>query len=316
MRRSIIRALNSRLASGLLFAAGTLGFVAGAGAAEPKLALPNPPNVVENADSAVQVHFSVPALSQIPYISRLFKNVGVPADGPNFERIGVDFDFAVDADAEGTMTVCPTEAPLFFGALPHCQAQPAQCQFGPMVFSCQVPGAAAACATSCCDATACGTAQNKWSGPNCASKTGVAVTGPQVNSFVAHCSAAECLHALNREDSTFVQIAVLESRTEMMEEIIPLIIEKAKLEAKVELMAEREKMHKEFVELATTNAHLQARLEFQKEQMAMLQQTIKLAHENESLKQRIAQLEHRGAAIVPAQAPTPVYVPAVPAIQR
>lgn len=302
MNQRILRTVIAGLASGLLLATGTLGTLNQAGADEPRIALPTPPNVIENSGSAVQVHVGLPVLSKIPFVNRLFKNIGPGGEDLQVERIGIDFDFDVRADANGAVTVCPTEGAKFFSAAPAGAAVPAQFRTAPLIVEWQTPAAVGHCATASAQAPACCATNGKCAGPSCQQMSDAVMVGPHANLFVTRCSEAECVREVSGGDSVFVQAAVFEARTEMMEELLPLAIEHAKLEAKVEHLAEREEMHKQLFQLAATNAQLQARLEFQKEQMAMLEQTIKLTHENDLLKQRIAALELRGAPTAPAQA--------------
>ncbi|MGE0760857.1 MAG: hypothetical protein AB7F89_20865 [Pirellulaceae bacterium] len=89
-------------------------------------------------------------------------------------------------------------------------------------------------------------------------------------------------------------------RTETMEEIMSLVVDKMVAEAKLtiaeKLMAERESAQRELAELKADNMRLQVMAEAAEARHASEKAQMELALENEQLKSRVAELEQQSAA--------------------
>lgn len=217
----------------------------------------------EPACTACEV--GVPMLSKIPYVNRLFKNVGVPcaeecdaektvlravpipgkprhfrqvgADG--LERIGIDFDFEIDGpDARGVSHATPT---------------------GPTTAKCEE------------EKLSCDTCE-KCEGGTCVlpafafKKTEQA---DQPHSTTAQTIIEVCDYFLGKieglyEERTDERSEWNSERMELIEALVESRVENAQLAAKLEFAAEREK-------LALENAVLKAQLAVMEERLAALE---------------------------------------------
>jgi hypothetical protein len=79
----------------------------------------------------------------------------------------------------------------------------------------------------------------------------------------------------------------------MFESLAEALIEKAKLEAKLEMVEHRDALLKEMVALHAENARLKAQTELAQQKEELLQTQLATVLENERLKQRVAELERQ-----------------------
>ncbi|HUE72517.1 MAG TPA: hypothetical protein VMP01_16655 [Pirellulaceae bacterium] len=239
----------------------------------------------------------VPMLDKIPYVGRLFKNSAVkPACDETVERIGVDFDFLPGQVIRfhGPLDVCPEVCPV----CPVAASKDAVKCAGESCEAC--PAKVVATAAKCCEKSACGCAGGKCcAAKDIVSKGELSELWEHIAELTAENAAMEA--TLESQEAILEATleghgAVLEAKGEMFESVAELMVEKAKLEAKLEMVEHRDAMLKEMVELHAENARLkaQAELAVQKEELLKAQLTTVL--ENERLKQRVAELErsHHG----------------------
>ena len=190
---------------------------------------------------------AIPFWSKIPYVSRLFKNVGQQ----EFERIGVDFDIEV-------CQACPTTTPLFMvRRTAHGQIAAPCCENEPCC------GKDYEESSACCRAS-CETA--KHGGPS----------WEQIVELTAENAALEA--------TLEAQTAFHKEKSELFEMFAEVSMEKAKLEAKVESQAQHIELTKEMLTLVSENARLKAQVEMAEAKVALVHEMAKLALENEQLK--------------------------------
>ena len=250
----------------------------------------------------------VPVLSKIPYISRLFKNVGVAHEAgceagqcpqtpcaDQLERIGVDFELC---------QTCPNCPLVRFGPieLAICTEDEACCCRGmdcpASCAACGCPSAgklavnnvavsksAACCESACCEAKC------------CAEKTSEAAH----RTAACQCAGRDELweHLVEMAAAKGAAEAALEAReehSELLDALVELATKSAALEAKLEAQTEHHKVMERMVELASENAQLKARVELAEIKTQMLKETLPVAVERELLAHRVAELEQRLAA--------------------
>ena len=212
----------------------------------------------------------IPFLSRIPYVSRLFKNVNAPQD---FERIGVDFEFEI----------CP-DCPVPLGISSAACTQSAGAQLFAVRRTSHQQTAAPCCEKACCESAHC---CENGCGEDCAEGS--------------PCCRASCETAEHRglswerivkltaknaalEASLEAQSAFHEEKSEMMESLAEMAIEKAKLEVQVETLAQQSQITKEMLALISENARLKAQAQLAETKLTVVHEKAKLAMENEQLK--------------------------------
>ncbi len=253
----------------------------------------------------------VPILSNIPYVSRLFKSVGVVHEpgceagacaktpcADQLERIGVDFGFCQTCP-DGVVRFGPIELAICSEDENCCcrdKACPAACagcacpSAGKMVgWQAAVSDKPNACEATICEATACAAKCDE-----------------------AKCCAGECKcaaatagrdelwkHLVEVSAEKAAAEAALEAReeqSELLDALVEMATKSAALEAKLEAQAEHQKLMEQMVELASENAQLKARTELAEAKSEMLRETIPVVVEKELLARRVASLEERLAA--------------------
>lgn len=85
--------------------------------------------------------------------------------------------------------------------------------------------------------------------------------------------------------------SIMEARVEHLEDLAEVHIEKAKLEARLELQSLRDEQTSEMRALIDENARLRAEVELASQRERMMRETLELTMENERLKLRVAELE-------------------------
>jgi len=212
----------------------------------------------------------IPFLSRIPYVSRLFMNVNAPQD---FERIGVDFEFEI----------CP-DCPVPLGISSAACTQSAGAQLFAVRRTSHQQTAAPCCEKACCESAHC---CENGCGEDCAEGS--------------PCCRASCETAEHRglswerivkltaknaalEASLEAQSAFHEEKSEMMESLAEMAIEKAKLEVQVETLAQQSQITKEMLALISENARLKAQAQLAETKLTVVHEMAKLAMENEQLK--------------------------------
>lgn len=249
----------------------------------------------------------VPVPTQFPFLfGPLFKNVGIrtapcvtsesAAAGPCavtnctpakcadgncpaitthvFERIGVDFDIALDgrgcegeACSIGKLTVCD--------AAKECKA---------------IAVAAKACGSECCGCQTCACAE-KVAASACPFAKTVAKTDALWEKIV-ELSAGQAA----AEAALEVQQDTLDRTAEMLEALAEVHAEKARLEAKLELQAGQTEMLGKLAEMAAENAQLKAQVELAEAKAKVMEHTVEITVENERLKMRLAEIEKQPEA--------------------
>jgi hypothetical protein len=236
---------------------------------------------------------AVPVLGQIPYLGRFFKNTS----HQEVERIGVDFDLEICPD-------CPQacKAPVAAGV---CQPTAR-----PQLFVIRKTASGQAIATCCNDEPCCG--------KECKAAAACCEKGCEIICEEEECEGLswERIVKLTAKNATLE--AMLEAResfadekTEFLEMLAELSMEKVALEGKVAAMAQKAELTKEMLTLVSENARLKAQAEMAEVKLSMLHEMAKLAKENEQLK-----LATRSRA-VPAQLSNDVeYLPPSPHTNR
>ena len=268
----------------------------------------------------------VPLLTEIPFVGRFFQDAAAQqcqGEACQLERIGVDFNSdggvmqPVDAARlwHGDCQVCPLPGKhAVFEWLPAKQCQVGTCGTDQCASSCDE---GKCCAGKCCPAaeihvvSAAACCGGKCASGDCASKC---------------CAAGDCANCPCKSDKTahhHVDViaenaalkatiagkeALLAAKSEMFESLARLMVENAKLEAKLEMVEHRDAMLKEMVELQAQNTELKLAAELAEEQQGQLEEQLEMVLENERLKLRIAELEkqHQGEPVLTAKRPKKV----------
>ncbi len=211
----------------------------------------------------------VPLLSKIPYVNRLFKNV-TPRE---VEQIGVDFDFEIP-------TAGPAKCAIQAGCN-ECVKNASRPQVLVVRTTSQGKAVNACCANearceneACCEAEVAQAIACLKGG--CEKEAGQGLSWQRIVELTAHNAALETMLE--------AQEGIQEARAEMMEHFAEVMVEKAKLEAKVEALTQQAELTKEMLSLAGENARLKAQLEMGEAKLALVHEMAKLAIENEQLK--------------------------------
>lgn len=211
---------------------------------------------------------SVPFLSQIPYLGRLFKNVGYK----EVERIGVDFDFDVQ--------VCP-DCPQ--ACKPDASAGVCQSSGGPKLFVIRKTAGGQMTATCSSEEPCCGK-ECALASPCCDTEDCEIICEED------ECDGLSWERIIELTAKNAALEAVLEAReafdeekSDLIESLAMSMVEKAKLEGKVETQAAHAELTKEMLALATENGRLKAQVEMAEAKLALVQEMAKLAVENEQL---------------------------------
>jgi hypothetical protein len=217
---------------------------------------------------------AIPVLSDIPYFGQFFKSVKhTPVQ--DFERIGVDFEFEICPD-------CPV--PLNISSAACTQSAQAQ-RFAARRASHQQT-AAPCCEEACCENAHC-CKNEACCGEDCAEGS---------SCCRASCETAEHrglswerivkLTAKNAalEASLDALSEFHEEKSEMMESLAEMAIEKARLEVQVETLTQQSQATKEMLALISENARLKAQAQLAETKLTVVHEMAKLAMENEQLK--------------------------------
>ena len=274
--------------------------------------------------SAAACDVNSPLLTKIPYIGRLFKNVGVVHE----QWIGADGEcpLACAASKTATCTKCSTEC----CAATKCSA--GKCTSKDACSAKQTTGCCAAgkneCRASgskCCAADACVTAVKACQCPGkcCGDKCSCPAPDEKVACQVSDCP--QCLTAPTKIVRFFAartqpdanglwehivelaaeraaltamveaQEAAHVEQAEFMEQFAELAVENAQLEAAMAMQAERDEMTQKVLEFATENLRLKAQIELAETKAAFAQQIAEARTEAETLKREIARLEWKSS---------------------
>ncbi len=240
---------------------------------------------------------SVSLLSKIPYLSRFFKiavaeddRAGLPQD---FERIGVDFDFEVCPN-------CPVA----------CKAGVCQSTVRPQLLVIRKTASGQAVST-------CGN-EEPCCGKECQAAAACCEKGCEIICEEEECEGPSWERIIELTAKNAALEAVLEAResftkekTQFLEMLAELSMEKVALEGKVAAMAQQAEFTKEMLTLVAENARLKAQAEMAEVKLSMLHEMAKLAKENEQLR-----LSTRSRSL-PAQWSEDVeYLPAGPHTQQ
>jgi hypothetical protein len=267
------------------------------------------PSMARGEEPACPAHTvvveGVPILGKIPYIGRLFTNVGVceqgcaankacaetkacvewkacpaapacPASHPcpaEAERIGIDFDFGFPIGEDGQ---CPLAIRLVeFTKCTDCKSACAggACEAGvcaagkcEVATACECPGTKV-----CCDSCQVVAKAPCCCGTKCGCGAG------------CQCGPANVAHAHGAHRHVGGCPA-------MFEHLLTLTAKSAALEAKLEARTEHAELVSEMLELAAENAKLKAQVELAEAKSEMQQQVLSVALENEQLKTKLAEL--------------------------
>lgn len=215
---------------------------------------------------------AIPVLSDIPYLGQFFKSVKhVAVQG--CEPLGVDFEFEI----------CP-DCPVPLGISSAACTQSAGAQLFAVRRTSHQQTAAPCCEKACCESAHC---CENGCGEDCAEGS--------------PCCRASCETAEHRglswerivkltaknaalEASLEAQSAFHEEKSEMMESLAEMAIEKAKLEVQVEALAQQSQITKEMLALISENARLKAQAQLAETKLTVVHEMAKLAMENEQLK--------------------------------
>jgi hypothetical protein len=281
---------------------GVLAIAAIAVAEEPKCQCPV---------AATAHEVGVPILSNVPYINRLFKNVGiattpcasgecavaghcdqakcVEANGAVgkcesgkcpavttqvFERIGIDFDVVADAkQCEGG--ACPIGKLVACDVATGCKA----------IAVAAKAGGSQSCGSECCGCKTCA-CEEKVAASACPFAKTVAKTDALWEKIV-ELSAGQAA----AEAALEVQEDTLDRTAEMLEALAEVHAEKARLEAKLELQEGQTELLGKLAEMAAENAQLKAQVELAEAKAKVMEHTVEITVENERLKMRLAEIE-------------------------
>jgi hypothetical protein len=251
-------------------------------------------------ESQCQCHEAgIPLLSKIPYISRIFKNVGVVHEAgceagqcqntpcaDQLERIGVDFELC---------QTCPNSPLMRFGPieLAICtEDEDCCCRDKECLASCAALGCEVKCCTEKCCAEEC-------TAKCCAEKCAAAKASEVAQQSTAcQCAGRDELweHLVEMAAAKGAAEAALEAREEhsnLLDALVEMATKSAALEAKLEAQTEHNRIMDRVIQLAAENAQLKARVELAEIKTAMIKETLPVAIEKELLARRVAELEHR-----------------------
>lgn len=242
-----------------------------AGSALPGAARSEEPQPACPKCSAVER--GVPVLDKIPFVARLFKNVGTSQDRKcsppqELERIGIDFDVEACQD-------CPAEC-VFDSVSGACQqhARPQILVMRHMVHGklaspcCEGGRYEEGCGEDCEEASACCRAANE------SAKHGL--SWERIVELTAQNASLEA--------SLEAQSAFHEEKSELTDSFVEILMENARLQAQVETQAKQAELTKELLTLVSENARLKAQVEMAEVKLTLAQEATRLAVENEQLK--------------------------------
>ena len=215
-------------------------------------------------------------LSRIPYLNRLFKNVGSDADGDGtFERVGVDFDFVVDNQPQGI--VVPRTTGVDFRIVGEkCDVGEAAPKFK-FVFAPACPTASEPAAV---------TAQMPATAPICDRCPGCIADGACCEiELVSPEQIMQYCQVLKGND---IELIGVEPESPDLSLVIDGGRAMGRAEVLERLLEKLEEHHATTMELAVKNARLEATIEHLEQKAEYMQGMFQLAHENETLKEREA----------------------------
>ncbi|MBC7853185.1 MAG: hypothetical protein IAF94_07095 [Pirellulaceae bacterium] len=219
------------------------------------------------------VQRGIPILSKIPFVSRLFKNVGADEDQTvapqDFERIGIDFDFEVCPDCPAPIGISSAARSQNAGALLFAVRRAAHAQ---EAAACREPGPC--CGKECVDVSTC--CQDACCPAGCEMAERSGLSWERIVELTATNAALEA--------TLEAQAEFQEEKSEMMDSFVAILMEKAKLEAQVETHAKQAELTKELLALVSENARLKAQAEMAEAKLALVHEMAKLAIENQNLK--------------------------------
>lgn len=247
------------------------------------------------------VEKGVPILNKIPFVCRLFKNVGYKGQecAPQvFGRIDIDHDSELCHEWPQQAAL---RLPLPLGTLPAPQQvimlRGIQQVHGPLPFGQAIRTYTPAqfCQAAECQASACKTAECQASTEPCCSdqceesdccqapSRSARHAGPSWEQIVDLTAENAALEAMLEAEAEFQK-----EKSEMLDSLVQLSLEKGKLEAQVELHGKHTELIKEMLALMTENARLKAQSEVVEAKLALIQGMTHLTLENEQLKQQLA----------------------------
>jgi hypothetical protein len=273
----------------------------------------------------------VPVLSGIPYISRLFKNVGVThnpectaaectAAECTAGKCTAGKCTAGNCTASGYTTgnysetkcaeewerigidfdlpACPEAEVFHFGPVGVAWAvkADADCRCRE---ACRCEGACK-CAPAVCHAVAiesaeCGAACGKAvaCAATCETRCAAncAATHPMWEKFVALVAERAAAQA-----TLEAHIAAREEQSELLDALVEMSAKTAGLEARLEAQTEHSRLTEQMLELAVENARLKSQVELAEAKEKLLQTTVPVAVERELLARRVAELEEKLSA--------------------
>ena len=259
-------------------------------------------------------------LSKLPYINRLFKNVGVNEAGADVERLGVDFDFEWIATPNGVCDFKPTchEA---------ARSEPIQCETAHCESACggsactTAARTKATCGTASCNTSACSTATGHDSACGkqacgaaacCESATSECYyIQPLTKSSGCQCCsdcACSCCTSANKRDKhvvrscTCTKPAVAEKRKQHKDRLKAALAAKQHLETLLETHVRFEEAKQELLENLMASlvekAQLEAQLAVAHERQALLQTVADVTAENAKLKAQLDLASEREQLLV------------------
>jgi hypothetical protein len=248
---------------GVLLLAGAAASPGAARSGEPQPACPK----------CSAVERGVPVLDKIPFVSRLFKNVGPIQDRKcsppqELERIGIDFDVEACRD-------CPAEC--VFGSVAGVCQQNAHPQI--LVMRRTFHGKLA---SPCCEEDRC----EEGCGEDCEEASACCRT---TNESAKHGLSWERIVELTAnnaalEASLEAQSAFHEEKSELTDSFVEILMENARLQTQVETQAKQAELTKELLTLVSENARLKAQVEMAEVKLTLAQEATRLAVENEQLR--------------------------------
>jgi hypothetical protein len=243
----------------------------------------------------------VPILTKIPYVSRLFKNVGV-AHEPGcaaaacqqagacpeascdnvWERIGIDFEVCPECPEAEVFRFGPVGVALGIKADGECCC-PYACR---CELACKcAPGVCHAVATeavACGKVAACPAACEASCAKTCA---GNQPLWEKLVELAGEKGAAQA--ALE------THLAAREEQSELLDALVEMAAKAASLEARLEAQTEHARLTEQMLELAVENARLKSQVELAAAKEKLLETTIPVAVERELLARRVAELEEK-----------------------
>lgn len=226
------------------------------------------PQPCQSCQVKVELRGTIPLLSKIPYLSRLFPNHSEVVTAGATESVATESVATASAATASAATAGVTCPMMKSGGCPGC------------------PG----CPGLSGDGCAIGTIESSERVLTDLSHEGQDLSGGMSHA-VANLELCEELATLRAELTTHETLA--EAREEMFESYLELATEKARLECHLEFAAAREELREGMRELMAENAKLQSKLELAEKHHELELQTQRIHVENERLLARVAELEQR-----------------------